>query len=128
MFNKKLITIFILVILLFISIAYAMHDTNAELRTYLKSLNWDAGSTPLEVVDVHIPQNFDAVYKNYNALQREVGFDLTPYCGKVVKRHTYLVNDGMRANILIYKGKIIGGDIMRVELAGYMLPLSKRVD
>lgn len=66
-----------------------------------------------EICDsVRIPDNFNAVYDEYNALQRKIGLDLRPYSGKTAERFTYRVKDsGNCVVLLIYKGNVIGGHI-----------------
>ncbi len=86
----------------------------------------DVLETPAEVVDVTIPERFNAVYERYNNLLKEGGYDLTPYKGKKCKRYTYLIpSENARANILVYNGKIIGGDISSITIDGIMLPITK---
>ncbi len=81
------------------------------------------------VKEVVIPQPLDDVYETYNELQLQQGFDLMPYGGKRVKCYTYEVqnapqkenNDGpVRATILVYKGKVIAGDIASASFRGSM--------
>lgn len=79
------------------------------------------------VTEFVIPSEFDSVYERYNDLQIEAGFDLLPYAGEKCEMHTYeLLNHPLgkcRANLIIFEGKIIGGDISSVELDGFMEPL-----
>ena len=79
------------------------------------------------VTEFVIPGSFDSFYENYNELQKEAGFDLLPYAGKKCEMRTYeLLNHPFgkcRANLIIFEGKIIGGDISSVELDGFMEPL-----
>ena len=88
--------------------------------TFLKSYGWEVSEEPSEVVSVVIPQTFGDVYENYNAIQTAQGFDLSGYRGKEVRRYTYEVlnypgqKDYIRANLLIYRGKVIGGDICSI--------------
>ncbi len=85
---------------------------------------YDVSETPAEVVDVTIPMQFNAVYERYNNLLKEGEYDLTPYKGKKCKRYTYLIpSKNARANILVYNGKIIGGDISSITIDGIMLPI-----
>ena len=76
-----------------------------------------------------IPPEFDEVYEKYNAIQKEQGFDLTKYQGKRVKRWTYAIKNYpgyaadsgcIHANLLVYEGQVIGGDVCSVELNGFM--------
>ena len=84
------------------------------------------------VKEVVIPQPLDDVYKTYNELQRSQGFDLMPYEGKRVKCYSYTVlnaqpkdsdNSPVHATILVYKGKVIGGDIASASFKGSMQAL-----
>ncbi|MDR0930520.1 MAG: DUF4830 domain-containing protein [Clostridiales bacterium] len=94
-------------------------------RKALLQKGYSVGDEPIEVADVNIPSEFDAVYTNYNKIMRQAGYDLTPYKGKLCVRVTYYNErtPGERLDILIYKGKIIGGDRCTVALDGYMLPI-----
>lgn len=84
----------------------------------------DVLKVPEEVVEITIPEDFNAVYERYNNLLKEGGYDLTPYKGKKCKRYTYLIPpENARANILVYNGKIIGGDISSITIDGIMLPI-----
>ena len=100
------------------------HETEAPNNlariTFLKSYGWEVSEEPSEVVSVVIPQTFGDVYENYNVIQTAQGFDLSGYRGKEVRRYTYEVlnypsqKDYIRANLLIYRGKVIGGDICSI--------------
>ena len=88
---------------------------------------YDVSQTPAEVVEVTIPEQFNQVYERYNNLLKEGGYDLSPYKGKKCIRYTYLIpSQNARANILVYNGKIIGGDISSITIDGIMKPLEKR--
>ncbi|MBR3844684.1 MAG: DUF4830 domain-containing protein [Clostridia bacterium] len=95
-------------------------------RDFLKTYGWEASATPTEVQEITLPGEFNRVYTQYNDLQLAQGFDLTPYRGKAVKRYTYEVYNypdlptGVVANLLIYKDKVIGGDVCTRALDGFM--------
>lgn len=101
-------------------------STNEQRVAFLKSLGWEVVSEPSSVSEVIIPQTFNKVYNNYNAIQKEQGYDLTKYRGARAKRWTYSVSnypgvkDGVCANLLICDDKLIGGDISSVALDGFM--------
>lgn len=105
-------------------------STNEKRVAFLKSLGWEVDEEPVEIVEVVIPQTFNAVYKNYNEIQKAQGFDLTKYRGARAKRWTYNVKnypgaaEGIHANLLIYKNKLIGGDVSSVAINGFMQGLS----
>ena len=114
----------------------SVRGANAQERLeFLTSLGWEADAEPVEVAEIIIPAEFDEVYTEYNELQKEQGFDLEVYCGLRVKRWTYRItnlegypetSDCIRANLLVYDGIIIGGDICSVELDGFMKGLVSR--
>lgn len=79
---------------------------------------------PVEVSKVRIPSVFNEVYEQYNRLQKKQGLDLEDYKGKECEKRTYNVKDcgedNVHANLLIYDGKVIGGDICSTRLDGFM--------
>lgn len=74
-----------------------------------------------------IPKEFDMVYNRYNEIQKESGYDLSPYKGRECVMYTYEVYNHpfgkCNANIITYKGEIIGGDISSVSIDGFMTGL-----
>ena len=62
---------------------------------------------------------FNDVYKNYNEIQTSQGFNLEDYKGKKATLYSYKINnykghekdEFIYADILVYNGKIIGGDV-----------------
>ena len=92
----------------------------------IKSQGYAASKEPAEIVEVHIPEQWDSVYNNYNALQQEGGFDLEPWKGRTCTRYTYLIPElNARGNVLVHGGVVIGGDICSITLDGIMLPIEK---
>ena len=101
-------------------------QTNEQRIDFLKQFGWEVSAEPVEVVEVVVPTEFDQTYEKYNIIQRKQGFDLADYKGKRVKRWTYEIKNypdgktGVRANLLVLDGKVIGGDVSSVELNGFM--------
>lgn len=103
---------------------------NAEQRVaFLSQFGWSFEEDPVEVAEVIIPPEFDEVYESYNTIQKDQGFDLTKYQGQRVKRWTFAIKNYpgyaadsgcIRANLLVYEGQVIGGDVCSVELNGFM--------
>ena len=100
-----------------------------EILTFISGYGWQVDESPVEVREVIIPATFDEVYKNYNQIQTEQGFNLEKYAGQRVKRWTYIVrnypetspaDDFIRINILVSDGVVIGGDVCSVKLDGFM--------
>ena len=102
---------------------------------FLKQFGWEVEEDPIEIMEIRIPKEFDKVYQSYNELQKEVGLDLEKYKGRRVKRYTYKVLNHpsskdveVRGNILIYKNKVVAGDIMTTAIDGFMNSLLYKVE
>lgn len=99
-------------------------ESTEQQVAFLRQLGYDCGEEPISFLEVIIPQTFNGVYDTYNELQKESGFDLRKYQGKRVRRYTYSVNgyqgQDVVANLLIYDGKVIGGDVSSVAQDGFM--------
>ncbi|MBR2875846.1 MAG: DUF4830 domain-containing protein [Clostridia bacterium] len=102
---------------------------NKERLAFISQFGWEVEEEPDEVCEIIIPQEFDDVYENYNAIQLKQDCDLTDYRGKRVKRWTYIIKNYpgysqedtcVRINLLIYDGMVIGGDVCSTELSGFM--------
>ncbi len=99
--------------------------TDEERIQFLNSFGWEVEPQPAEVMELTIPETFDGVYEEYNAIQQRQGMDLAKYKGKRVKRWTYQITNypdepQVVANLLVYEDKIIGGDVSTVRLDGFM--------
>ena len=108
--------------------------TNTDRVEFLKQFGWVVQEDTIEIIEIQIPEEFDQVYANYNAIQKEIGLDLTKYRGKRVKRYTYKVlnypievQGEVRANLLVYKNRVIAGDIMTTYMQGFMHSLLYKV-
>ena len=92
-------------------------DTNDARVKFLTDLGWDVTASPAEATEVKIPKGADEVFDRYNALQKSMGYDLSKFAGKKVMRYVYQVNnyagaqEPVYATLLVYKDRIIGGDI-----------------
>lgn len=110
-------------------------ETNSDRLAYIEGFGWDAGIIHTEVCEVRIPAEFDEAYEEYNALQREQGFDLRKYRACTVKKYTYNItrSDGesaqtavpILANLLVLDGEIIGADISSAEANGFVTVLAE---
>lgn len=106
-------------------------DTNDARVKFLTDLGWEVTSSPTESMEVHIPKTSTEVFDRYNELQKSQGYDLSRYAGKTVMRYVYSINnypgatDPVYATILVYKDKIIGGDITNTAPGGRIQGLVK---
>ena len=103
--------------------------TNEDRISFLRQFGLETDGEAYESVKVTIPTRFDKIFVCYNELQKQQGLDLGKYKGKDVTRYTYkLTNfegyDGVvYANIIVYKGRVIGGDICSADVNGFVMTL-----
>ncbi len=98
-------------------------DAAAE---FLAQFGWvvDAGSVESDTVT--IPAEFDKIFAGYNEMQKAQGLDLSKYKKKSVTRYTFAVTnydgyDGrVLANVLVYRNRVIGGDICSADVEGFI--------
>lgn len=113
------------------SINYSGIKTGEDRVKFLAQFGWQVDSEAVESVEVTIPAEFDKVMSAYNEIQKRQGLDLTKYRKKDVQRYTYKVTnydgyDGtVYANILVYRNKVIGGDICSADIKGFMHGLER---
>lgn len=107
--------------------------TNDERVAFLATYGWSVNAEPKEMQKVRIPENSDnKVFARYNELQRSQGFDLSAYGGKEAMRYVYEILNypeaasPVYASVLVYDGRIIGGDITNTapegKIHGFKLP------
>lgn len=95
---------------------------------FISSFGWEVINEPDDVREVIIPVEFDDVYRNYNEIQISQGYDLEKYAGERVKKWSFTITnypeyeecDYIKINILVFEGKVIGGDVCSVKLDGFM--------
>ena len=94
---------------------------------YLARYGWEVETPALSEAKVVIPRTFSAVFEEYNALQKEQGFDLSRYCGTEVTMYSYRVTneiyngDEVLAVLYIQNGEVVGGDVHSTALDGFMV-------
>lgn len=108
--------------------------STAERRIeFIRSFGWDVGIAPTSITEIRIPSAFDEAYEQYNALQREQGFDLRRYKACYAYKYTYEIENYAEpspvpicASLIVYEGKIIGADISSAEADGLVTVLVKK--
>ena len=111
--------------------AAAVSSNDARVQ-FLKNFGWDVTTSPVESGQVKIPEQSSQVFDRYNALQKSQGYDLTQYAGQKVMRYVYKINnfpgatEPVYATVLVYKNRIIGGDVTdtaaRGQIRGFKMP------
>ena len=107
-------------------ITAASEEERAE---YLRSLGWEIETSPMETLEFMLPQPLNDSYEEYNALQKEQGFDLEPYAAMQVKWYSYRVlnypnyPDDVQADLYLCGDVVIGGDILYCGDSGFVATL-----
>ena len=97
-----------------------------DIKHVLKQFGFDCAKDALEVCEITLPSQFDGVLCDYNEIQKRQGLDLSKYKKKNVMRYTYKITnyegfDGtVYANLLVYRNKVIGGDICSADIKGFL--------
>ena len=108
------------------TVCYEGVKSAADGIEFLSQFGWEVESEPVEQTTVTIPAEFDRIFAAYNELQREQGLDLSGYSGKTVQRYTYRVTNypgqtgTVFANLLVSRGRVIGGDLCSAEQNGFL--------
>ena len=97
---------------------------------FLTQYGWSVDDNPVEECEITIPKEFDKVMTTYNEIQKQQGLDLTKYQRKTAKRYTFNVTNypnyegTVYANIIVYRDKVIAGDICSSDSRGFIKTLS----
>lgn len=97
---------------------------------FLASCGYTVAQEPVKTQEVLIPKEWNEVYEQYAAIQSSQGFELKKYKGKKVMQYIYRVEnwpeespEPVYATLLVYKDKLIGGEITRGGENGFLKPL-----
>ena len=102
----------------------AVVSNNDARVKFLTDFGWEVTSSPIESSQVRIPESTTEVFDRYNQLQKSQGYDLSAYAGKNAMRYVYKINnypgatEPVYATLLVYKNKVIGGDVTDTAAAG----------
>lgn len=114
-----------------LAVSYGVFSVDASVNNmnveYAQNLGWKINPSPVSITHLVIPNEFDAVFETYNALQKKSGFDLSPFRGKRVSRYTYEVENHIHSQdsnvflgILVFENRIIAGEISSTDITGFM--------
>ncbi len=108
------------------TVDYDKIKTDDSRKEFLKQFGWETEGAAIEEVEIRIPEDFDRIMNSYNEVQKAQGLDLSQYKGKTVMRYTYGITNypdysgTVYANIIIYKNRVIGGDICSADVEGFI--------
>ena len=100
--------------------------TEQERQKFMSEMGWEVSEEYTSCKVVSIPEEFNETYESYNELQKEQGFNLKKYKGEMVEIYTYEVYnypgnaENVVINLMVFDGKLIGGDVSCNELDGFM--------
>ncbi len=112
---------------------YTEAKDNGGRITFLKHFGYEVEENPINETRLRIPSEPDEVFSSYNELQKLQGLNLMKYKRKEVTRYTYLITnydgyDGrVLANLFVYRGRIIGGDVCSEDGSGFIHGFLKSV-
>ena len=108
-------------------------SVNDDRIKVLESFGWQVTPTPREASQVRIPDESGEMFRRYNALQKGQGYDLSKFSGKKVMRYVYEITnfpgaqEPVYATVLVYKNKVIGGDVTDTaahgQIRGFQMPV-----
>ena len=109
-----------------VSIRYDKVKSADDAASFLGQFGWIADAGSVERADVTIPAEFDKVFAGYNEMQKAQGLDLSKYKKKDVIRYTFRVTNyegyegTVYANVLVYRNRVIGGDVCSADVSGFI--------
>lgn len=113
-----------------VSVSYSKIKTNEDRIKFLSQFGWEVDAQPIEEKEVVIPAEFDKIFAGYNQIQRAQGLDLGKYKKKKLMRYTYNVTNygtegTVYANLLVYRNRVVGGDICSSDAGGFVQGFEK---
>lgn len=104
---------------------YSTVVTDEDYAAFFSQLGIDAEEKPAEEKTVIVPYEFNAVYSEYNELQKQAGLDLYPYRGTEARRLVFPLKNGKArlAVLLVREGRVIGGHLTNGEYGSKDMPL-----
>ena len=109
-----------------VSYSYDKVKSAEDAVSFLSQFGWQVSAEPVECKRVTIPSEFDKIFAAYNELQKEQGLNLSKYKNKEVTRYTFAVTNypdyqgTVYANVLVYRNRVIGGDICSADVSGFV--------
>lgn len=106
--------------------SYDKIKTADDVAAFLSQFGWKVEASPAEVKTVTVPSEFDKVFSAYNELQKAQGLNLSKYKNKDVTRYTFVVTNypdyqgKVLANVMVYRNRVIGGDICSADVTGFV--------
>jgi hypothetical protein len=100
--------------------------------SFLSQFGWTVDGATAQSAKVTIPDEFDKVFAAYNEIQKSQGLDLSKFKKKELTRYTVEVTNykgyegTVYANVLVYRNKVVGGDICSADVKGFVHGFEKQ--
>lgn len=104
--------------------------TEEQRLAYLADLGWAVNTTPVETLDLQLPQPLTEDWQEYATMQSEQGLPFADHAGQTVRRYTYTVTNypgipqGVQVNLYVCNDQLIGGDIISLSENGFQTGLA----
>lgn len=114
-----------------VNYSYDKVKDTSDVVEFLAQFGWTVNGATAQSVKVTIPDEFDKVFAGYNELQKSQGLDLSKYKKKELTRYTFEVTNypdykgKVYANVLVYRNKVVGGDICSADVTGFVQGFEK---
>ena len=109
-----------------VSYSYDKVRDVSSVVSFLSQFGWTVDGATAQSAKVTIPDEFDKVFASYNEIQKSQGLDLSKFKRKELTRYTVEVTNykgyegTVYANVLVYRNKVVGGDICSADVAGFV--------
>ncbi len=99
--------------------------TVEEISDFSAQFGWKINLQPIEVTEIIVPYEFNDIYEYYNDIQKQQGLDLSKYKGERCRKYTFKVlnypnSNDVNINLLVFKNRVIGGDISESTVNGFI--------
>jgi hypothetical protein len=102
-----------------------MAGTEEQRLAFLTGLGWAVDATPVETLDLQLPDKWAGDWVDYAKLQTDQGLPFADFGGQQVRRYTYTVTNypgiekGVQINLYVYDQQLIGGDVISLGENGF---------
>ena len=106
-------------------------ESAQDIQTWFTGYGLEVDGASITADKVKIPRKWDDSFSAFNGVVQQSGMDLARYKGKKVMRYTYKItnyegySEPVYANLLVYKNKVVGGDVCSADPNGFAHGLSK---
>ena len=109
-------------------VRYSGVKSEEERIEFLRQFDIEVKSGSGKEESFTIAEKLDRVLLGYNEMQKKQGLDLSKYTKKRVTRYTYEVMNSPEGgavfvNIIVYRGRVIAGDVSSADPDGFVMPL-----